>query len=245
MVLEKWLGRAIVASVAVFVVLVATAMALYPGGHSWDPHASGHDLWRNYLCDLARTTALDGRPNRGAFVGKLALIVLALGLVPFFARTTDLARELRGLGRVVRLAAVATATTVPAVAFVSGDRYGRLHALAVVVAGVPGLFAGAGAVVALTLDRRAPRAVTWVGIVALGLGTVDFALYVANLHAEGGGPVAVAVLERLTSGALLAWMLLAARAAPPDAPQHAASSPRAVTRQSRPAVALDPDRNVA
>lgn len=223
---ERRRDRAIVMSVAAFVGLVATAIALYPGGHSWDGHARGHDLWRNFLCDLARSVALDGRPNAGAVAGKLAMVVLALGLVPFFARTTALARATPRLGRAVRALAVVTAAAVPVVACVSGDRYGRLHAAAVIAAGIPGLLAGTGAVLALAWDPRSPRGVVWLGIVTLGLGLVDFALYVASLGAEGGGPVAVAVIERLTTLALLAWMLSAARKRAGDASQHAGSEPR-------------------
>ncbi len=245
MTLERRRDRAIVLSVALFTALVATAMALYPGGHSWDSRAQGHDLWRNYLCDLARGIALDGQPNPGALAGKLAMIVLAAGLVPFFARTTSLAPRAARLGRAVRTLASVTAMAVFLVAFVSGDRYGRLHAAAVVLAGVPGLAAGAGAVLALAWDRRSPRDVLGAGALTLGLGLVDFTLYVANVGADGGGPVAVTVLQRLATVALLAWMLAAARRRPADATQHAGSEPRGVTRGSRPPVALEAEEKAA
>ncbi len=208
-------ARAIVASVALFVVLVAASMAVYPGGHSWDRTAVGHDFWRNFLCDLERESALDGSPNvLGAALGRAAMLILALGLLPFFARVSALAAGAARLGVVVRALATITVLAVPGVAFLSGDRFGKLHAVAVVVAGIPGLAACAGAVAALLVDREAPRIVAWAGALALGIGAVDFSLYVRSFTDPQGGTVAVAVLERLATLALLLWMVLAARHAP-------------------------------
>lgn len=216
--------KAILAAVVAFVVLAGTSMAAYPGGTSWDPATRGHDFWRNFLCDLVRGTSLGGTPNPiGSAFGKAAMLVLAAGLLPFFVRVTTLARGTPRLGLAVRITATIAVLAVPAVAFVSGDRFGKLHAVAVVAAGVPGLAACAGAVVALVLDPRAPRDVRWAGVVAAALGIVDFLLYLASLSAHDGGPIAVAVLERLATLALLAWMALAANRAPHPAPLPEAS----------------------
>ena len=58
------LARAtLVAATATFVAITSVSMRLYPGGTSWDPAARGQRFWTNFLCDLARPTALDGTPN--------------------------------------------------------------------------------------------------------------------------------------------------------------------------------------
>ena len=212
---ERRAASAIVASVALFVALIAASMALYPGGTSWDPRSAGHDFWRNFLCDLERPTALDGTPNPvGARLGQAAMLVLALGLLPFFHRVGALARGAPRLGRTARVAGTIAVAAVPAVTFVSGDRFGALHAVAVVVAGVPGLVACAAAVAALFRDRAVPRALAMTGAAALGTAAVDFAMYVASLAWPSAGTIAVAVLERLANAGLLAWMVLAAASRP-------------------------------
>ena len=212
-------ARGIVVSVVLFVALLAASMALYPGGTSWDPGAHGHDFWRNFLCDLERTTALDGSPNPvGARLGQAAMLVLAGGLLPFFHRVGALAPGAPRLARTARVAGTIAVLAVPGVTFVSGDRFGALHSVAVVLAGAPGLVACGAAFAALVRDRAAPVAVRWAGGAALLVAAVDFAMYVASLAWPAVGTVAVAVLERLANGGLLVWMLLAAAARPRPAP---------------------------
>lgn len=244
---KTWSSWAIALAIVGFVALLAASMAVYPGGHSWDPHAVGHDFWRNFLCDLDRHTALDGTPNPlGAALGRAAMLVLAAGLLPFFGRLAALAPNARRLGLAMRVAATVAVAAVPAVVFVSGDRYGRLHAVAVVVAGVPGLLACGLAVLALLLDRSAPRRVAWTGAAALAVGVVDFALYAASLSEPGSGHVVVAVLERLANLGLLAWMALAAGSTLRSPPEASASvRPGHVCARSPAAVGLDAGREAA
>lgn len=232
----RWEPRAIAASIASFVLLAAAAIAAYPGGHSWNTHAPGHDFWRNFLCDLARAIALDGTPNPvGSTLGRAAMLVIGAGLLPFFRHVTRLAHGAPRLGLGARAAGAIAVIAVPAVVFVSGDRYGKLHAVAVVAAGVPGLLACGAAALALQVDRGAPRAVAWAGALALLAAAVDFTLYVASLGSPGPGPVLVAVLERVANVGLLVWMGLAAGARREAA--VCAGSPEAAGLDSRPEAA--------
>ena len=95
--------RAVRGSAASFVVIIALAMIVYPGGTSWDRASPGHDFWLNYLCDLARPTALNGVPNPiGSALAQTAMAVLAIGLLPWWWLLARLAPSQRRSGIVVR-----------------------------------------------------------------------------------------------------------------------------------------------
>ena len=166
------------------------------------------------MCDVTRSVALDGRPNGlGCTLASLAMIVLAAGLGMTFALLPTLfvarsrmATPVRALGTVSALGAVA-------VVLLPSDRFGSLHGVAIVCAGIPGLAASLLALVALLRERRSARAVIALGGLALGVAAVDFVLYVDELLSGSASQVAVAVLERIATALLLAWMLAIARAA--------------------------------
>jgi hypothetical protein len=107
------------------------------------------------------------------------------------------------------------AATVPcaiAVVLLPTDRFSALHGVAIVVAGTLGLGTTVLAMKGLLVDPRAPRLVVALGAVALGIASADFVLYVRELTMGGPAQVAVAVLERLATLFVLAWMASAARA---------------------------------
>src|SRR4030095_15920305 len=53
-------------------VATVVAAAQYPGGTWMDRSTPGHSFWGNFLCDIARDPALDGRPHPGAPWGRAA-----------------------------------------------------------------------------------------------------------------------------------------------------------------------------
>jgi hypothetical protein len=215
-----------VMAVAGFVVLVVAAARAYPGGTHFDHARVGHDFWRNTLCDLTRTVALDGSPNTpGAALAASALIVLALGLGAFFLALPRLfASSHARLARSVRTLGAVTVPLAIAVVLLPTDRFGRLHGVAIFFAGTTGLAAAGLALRALVPAARAPRAVVVCGVLAALLASLDFALYMTELLTAGPAQVAVAVLERLATLVLLAWMLAVARALPHVSVQGAARS---------------------
>src|SRR5262249_39586691 len=83
--MTRSLGRSALASCALALSLLGAAMCAYPGGTHWDRAAPGHDFWRNYLCDLARTVALNGAPNPlGSALARAAMASLAVAIGLFF-----------------------------------------------------------------------------------------------------------------------------------------------------------------
>ena len=98
-------GNAILALVVVSVALLSLAIAGYPGGTSFDRGARGHDVWRNFVCDLTAPVALNGVANpQGAALASLALLGLGVALALFWWHLSALAVPSVRTRRVVRVA---------------------------------------------------------------------------------------------------------------------------------------------
>jgi hypothetical protein len=205
---------ALVACVGAFVALVVPAMALYPGGTWWDPHATGHRFWTNFLCDLEWRTALNGTPNPvGARLAEGAMLSLVLAFVPFwplaarlFAVPALAGRANARLAAAVRVLGWTSVLGMVAVALMPSERFGALHAVAVVVAGLPGLSAAVLAATGQLLARRnLPGAL---GAAMVLFAIADFVLYVHTMLHGGPGPMVLPVAQKLALLLLLAWMLV-------------------------------------
>jgi len=195
-------------AVALFVLLIALAMSAYPGGTAWDPTTHGHTFWFNYLCDLARATALNGEPNSlGAKLAQAALLALCAGAMAFWWLLPRLFAKRRALARAVRILGVVSFAGMFAVALLPSDRFSALHPFLLALAGGPGLAAAACAVVGLFARERIAGIF---GASALVTSAIDFALYAHQLAENGPGPMAVVVMERIALIAILAWMCVVA-----------------------------------
>jgi hypothetical protein len=199
--------RALAVAMAAFVALLAAAMRAYPGGTQWDGAASGNDFWRNYLCDLAQTVALNGQPNAiGSALARTAMTLLALALLPFFRTVTRLFPSRARLGACVRVMGYVAAVGAFPVALVPANVWHALHAVAIVVGGVSGIGAALLAAYGLLREEPPPGVPAIAAVAALLSATAAFALYVRQFFEPGPGPVAGAVLERIALLCVLAWM---------------------------------------
>jgi len=178
-------SKRIGAAVGLFTLLIAEAMRAYPGGTAWNPASVGHDFWFNYLCDLARTTALNGQPNGfGAKVTQLALFVLGAGALQFWWSLPRLFEERPRLARAIRILGAISAAGMLAVAVLPSDRFGALHPFLLAMAGGPGLGAAACSVIGLA---RRERVASLLGVCAGVACAVDFGLYGDQLAGDGPG----------------------------------------------------------
>lgn len=206
-------SSAMVISIVAFVALFVGAAHAYPGGTHFDHAAVGHDFWRNTLCDVARTVALDGAPNTlGCALARAAMTTLALGLGLLFMALPRLFSANERLGARVRVLGAATVPFAIAVVLLPTDHFPRLHSVAIVFAGTLGLSATLLAMKGLFSDARAPRVVVAIGTVAMLVAAADFTLYLREVLSGGPAQVAVAVLERLATVLVLAWMAAVAHA---------------------------------
>ncbi|HEX8793627.1 MAG TPA: hypothetical protein VF765_21940 [Polyangiaceae bacterium] len=203
----RFAPNAIAASVAAFAVLIGLAMKAYPGGTEWDPTAQGHRFWLNYVCDLARRTALDGMSNAvGARLAQVALLVLGAGALLHWWSSPLLFRERSRLGTVVRALGSFSVVGMFAVALLPADRFAGVHPFVMALSGGPGLAAAACAAVGLASKERLAFGVGAAGLIVSAL---DLALYAGQLAGHDAGPL-VAILERIALLVELAWMCVIA-----------------------------------
>ena len=175
------------------------AAALYPGGTWMDRSTPGHSFWGNFLCDIARDQALDGRPHPGAPWGRAAEWVLVLALGLFFWVAPALVEPRRRRWTIRLLGAVATLglALVPVT-------YGVPHALALIAGAGPGF---AATLLVLRGLRHRP-VLSRLGALALGLSGLELALFL-GFHERFGAttvPLAVPAVQRLALLAAVAWM---------------------------------------
>jgi hypothetical protein len=206
-------SAALVGAVVGFVATFVAAACAYPGGTHFDHGSIGHDCWRNTLCDVARTVAIDGAPNaQGCLLARIAMTILALGLGLLFVAIPRLFPAHPRLGSAVRLLGAATVPFAIAVVLLPTDRFSQLHGVAIVVAGLLGLTTVILALKGLFAGAQSPGIVVALGVVAMSVAAVDFGLYVAEFLSGGSAQVAVPVLERIATVLLLAWMVAVATA---------------------------------
>jgi hypothetical protein len=187
------------------IVLTVLAMEAYPGGNAWDVHSQRHDFWQNTLCDLLRTTAINGRTNAsGSRLECFAMLSFAAwtfaswwSVAATLSCTSSLRFATRGLGALssVGLALVALLPT---------DRFHEVHPLLMALAGLPGLAAGACTLYALAGAARYEALV--LGAAALCVGMIDLGWYLSELGTSVEGSRAVAALERVTVILGIVWV---------------------------------------
>ena len=146
----------------------AVAAARYPGGTWMDRTTEGHSFWGNFLCDIARDRALDGRPHPGASWGRAAEWVLffALGLFFWVAPALVVPRRRRATIRFLGIVATLGLFLVPVT-------YGVPHALALIAGAGPGFTA---TVLVLRGLRHRP-VLAGFGALALALSGIELALF--------------------------------------------------------------------
>jgi hypothetical protein len=212
---------AVTLAVGLFVALEVPAMLVYPGGTWWDRTTRGARFWENFLCDLEWSVALNGQPNPvGSRLAQAAMLVIVLAFVPFWWILPRLFERppMPRLGRGIRALGTTSVAGMVAVALMPSERFGALHGVAVVVAGVPGLSAAVLAVAGLLRSEARPLVAAPLGAAMLGFALVDFGLYVRTLWVGGPGPLVLPVAQKCALLLLLAWMLaVAARVRSRDA----------------------------
>jgi hypothetical protein len=207
MPLSRLAACAIALSIGGFVALESAAMRVYPGGTWWNVTAVGHSFWQNYLCDLTQPVAIDHVPNPlGSMLGRTAMLVLVAGLFPFWAAVPLLFVGPR-LARLVRMLGFVSMIGVVGVVLLPSSRFGQLHGILVVLAGVPGLSAAVLTVAGLLQALPQFRLAAWLGVAMLLFALVDFTAYTGHLIAGGLGTPILPALQKVALLLLIAWML--------------------------------------
>jgi hypothetical protein len=211
---------AVLAFAASFVVLIAGAMALYPGGTWMNRQTRGFDVVRNFFCDLSAAVALNGAPNPGASIASTAMVALALGLVPFWLLIAFRLREEPRKSAAVRALGLASAVTLPLVPLLPSARSGPLHVAAVLLASLPGLAAGGVAAAGLLASREARRPHGYLAGATLLAAVVTAALYLRLVETRATVPHwSLPAMQKVAAVLLVAWLVVTAetmRSAPKE-----------------------------
>jgi hypothetical protein len=203
----KYAARALGASVAIFTILIAYAVARYPGG-TWADHGTrGYDPLHNFLCDLLEPVALDGEANAAsARAAVTAVVVLAAGLaLTWWLLPALFPAAARRLGVAVRALGIVSTLGIVTVPVAPAKSWYWSHAGAVLLAGAAGLGAAVTSVVGLSRARGA-RALAMLGACVVAAVLLDVVLYVHQLVVVGNPSIWLSLLEVVATAALLAWL---------------------------------------
>jgi hypothetical protein len=192
-------AAALLATLAVAVVSLTLAMALYPGGTALDHQHTGHSFWFNFLCDLTSPVAVNGAANRlGSAFAQVAMAALALALGTFWLILPWLFKERRGLGVALRCAGSLSTLGFAVVPLTSG----LVHAVAVFTAVVPAIVAGGLGIVGMIGQPRTR------GLVALPIATLVASVVDAVLYGASFATHPRIVTPALPAGQRIAVMLM-------------------------------------
>ncbi|MET0790744.1 MAG: hypothetical protein ABW061_04425, partial [Polyangiaceae bacterium] len=193
-----------------FVLLMAIAMQLYPGGNWLDPAASGHRFFYNFFCDLTQPVSLSGVDNRlGAGFARVGMwcFALALGgffwLVPLHFASTVSAR----VGLWVRRLGECAVLGVALVPLLPSQKFGHFHGLLTLSASALGILAALAAVIALCRSEPRARWLGGLGALALALGAFDALLFAYHLKDSAPPPLLLPAAQKVTALLLSAWMI--------------------------------------
>lgn len=176
----------VLGAIATGALLLAFAMASYPGGTVFDATAPGHSFWANFLCDLMSDVAVNGRPNpAGSTFARTAMIVLATASGFFWLILPGVYHAApRRLSLVTRTSGVLSVGGLVAVPVASGF----LHVVAVFASSIPALVAGTlgiigtwgwGMLPAASARQRSRRSryLGWLAVTTVAVGLLDSILY--------------------------------------------------------------------
>jgi len=196
---SRLLAAVLLLLLAVGALAAGVAAASYPGGTWMDRTTVGHSFWGNFLCDIARDRALDGRPQPGAAWGRASEWVLffALGLFFWVAPALIVPRRRRATIRVLGIVATLGLLLVPVTT-------GVPHALALIAGAGPGF---AATVLVLRGLRHRP-VLAGLGCLALLLSALELGLFLGFREGFSGRPLppSVPAVQRLALLAAVAWM---------------------------------------
>lgn len=197
-------------ALAVFVVAMAAAIAVYPGG-SWTlPDASGFSLARNFWCDLLRSQAINGADNAAAKLwASVAFAALGVALWPYWWVAGSL---LEGrAGRLVTRLGISSAACLVAMTLLPSDRFRIVHGVVALCGALLGMAAtGASLSVRVTGEPRLSLR-RGSGVLMLLVAAGNALLYVHVAYLGGAETVAQPIVQKLATAALLGWMFVTLR----------------------------------
>jgi hypothetical protein len=212
--LARGSGTALALFTLGFSICMVIAALLYPGGTWCNPQAPHYQVLESFFCDVLHERGLNGDPNPGAPWARTALVLIALGFVPFWSSVpSTMALSVRRAAIVRALGWLSAAASL-AVALSPSDRWPSLHQVAVLSAAASGIAAAViastsrvtGAVTGTAPGSRARRLrlLAWG---ALTTAAIDAGLYLSQALNPQPCAVALPLLQKVAAIFVLGWML--------------------------------------
>lgn len=202
---------------ACFIACSAVAISYYPGGTWFNRRAPGHSFAYNFLCDLMQVRALNGVENPiGSLVAQIGMVTMLAALAAFFVQIARYGSKEARAPKITRRAGVFACALGCTVPIVRADWFHEAHLVVVVGSFLPALVA---TIAGMSVCLRSPGVSFWVkslAILTLGLGAIDFTLYILG-YGMAWDIVpsfqvrllnySLPVIQRAATLALLAWVL--------------------------------------
>ena len=211
---RKWQRIAwviVLAGVVQYVVLLAVAMAYYPGGTDWDKTTRGYGFWHNSFSDLGRPVAHNGQANAvSAALYPTALIGLVVSFVPFWLVTGSLIPNLRIIARAAQVLGLAAIGGMIGTAIAPTGSDSNIHTITIGLAAVPAVAAVALLGVGMFIDRACPKRLAVAAVVMFVPVVAHFAQYVHHFWLNGPWTPACTTVQKFMALAVLGWLAFAA-----------------------------------
>ena len=197
----------VLVTLCAFVILIAAAAIVYPGGNHFDRTYPRHHFWHNFLCDLLRQQSIGGGSNiLGARLATLAMLALVVFMALYWTLSPALMPSHLALGRACVVAGLFSSAGLMAVALTPSDRLPTLHTLAIVLATAPGLVAGLAVVFGRLAEPGTGNALIVLGALMLVAVAATSALFVVHTWFNGGFGRALPAMQRVAAILTVLWV---------------------------------------
>jgi len=213
---QRLCARLVIVCMLAFVICIAIAMGVYPGGTWRNTRHAGHDFWQNYLCDLLHDPALNHQTNTlGSHLATWGMLSFVVGLTVFWSLAPASLCCHAAWARLVRALGVFGTPLVSTVALLPSDHFPRLHTAAVTLGGLPAVAALVVFAAAAAFDKHFPQGLRLLTVGVATLVVVCLSLYVREAVFRAPPLWALPVLERLATMAAVIWVLVSLPRNPP------------------------------
>ena len=199
-------------AIVTFIVALAAAALVYPGGSWTDADARGFSLLRNFWCDLLRSQAINGADNTlGKWLASAAFAALGLGLWPYWVVAASLLPRARR--RLVIALGWISAASLGAMVALPSDRFPLSHGVVALAGGGLGIACATVCLAARAEGEPRGSLRRVAGASTLALAVANAVLYVHVAYGGGEETFWHPLVQKVATLALLVWMTCTVRTA--------------------------------
>lgn len=203
-----WISWLLLVSLGIFIVGMGISMVQYPGGTWFDRTAQSHQFWHNFLCDMLRENAINGKPNPAS----TAAIIGLLGMLPAVgAQGFVLRGMLREIGRPVLGLVIAIFSSVSLVGILGvpltpSDAYPVLHSLCVIGGAGLGLSAAVSGIIGQWFGRATFGNLYILGVLMMAFALTNLIMYVNHSFFDSPLTPTIPIAQKLATMFAVSWL---------------------------------------